>query len=197
METATTQPVRKLIFRMQIYFNPNWEYMKTKYMVTSTLTKSNLDDGIWTQQERIAPKCLLASIEVHVENMASDNFCSHFLQKGRIDLIYLPDCCIFIAVSINTHIVIWRYGHILTIWPYGHIDIRRRMASICLCKQLKKCSNLAKELRWLDIPVKNESENGLMAYFLLYFSEFPLYMQKYCGHSSKCPKTHDIFGGGS
>ena len=46
METATTQPVRKLIFRKQIYFNPNLEYMKTKYMVTSTLTKSNLDDGI-------------------------------------------------------------------------------------------------------------------------------------------------------
>jgi hypothetical protein len=39
------------------------------------------------------------------EKMPSSHFCSHFLQGGRINLIPSPDCCIFIAVSGDTHIV--------------------------------------------------------------------------------------------
>ena len=44
----------------------------------------------------------------------------------------------------------------------------------CLLKQQYKCSNLVKELCRFDLPVKNESKNGPMVYFPLYFSEFPL-----------------------
>ena len=39
------------------------------------------------------------------ENMPSDEFCSHFSQDGRLDLIPSPDCYIFIAVSEDTHII--------------------------------------------------------------------------------------------
>ena len=38
------------------------------------------------------------------ENMPSDHFCCNFLQEGQINLIPSPDCCIFIAVSEDTHI---------------------------------------------------------------------------------------------
>ena len=44
----------------------------------------------------------------------------------------------------------------------------------CLLKQQLKWSILAKELSWFDLPTRNESKNGLMAYFPLYFSEIPL-----------------------
>jgi hypothetical protein len=50
-----------------------------------------------------------------------------------------------------------------------------------------------KELCCLDIPAKNERKKGLMAYFLLYFSEFPLYMPKTVATPKKSPKTHEIF----
>ena len=38
------------------------------------------------------------------ENMPYDRFCSHFIQEGQMNLILSPDCCIFIAVSNDTHI---------------------------------------------------------------------------------------------
>jgi hypothetical protein len=38
------------------------------------------------------------------ENLVSDNFCSHLLQEGRIDFIPLSECCICIALSIDTNI---------------------------------------------------------------------------------------------
>jgi hypothetical protein len=41
------------------------------------------------------------------ENWPSNHFCSHFLQVGPINLIPSSECCIFIAVSVDTHI-----GHI-------------------------------------------------------------------------------------
>jgi hypothetical protein len=36
------------------------------------------------------------------ENKPSYHFCSHFLQEGQIDIIPLPDCYIYIAVSGDT-----------------------------------------------------------------------------------------------
>ena len=140
--------------------------------------------------------------------MASDQFCSHFLQEGQIDLIPRPDCCIYIAVSGDTHIdaiwrhkSIWLYGHMTKIWLYGHIaiwlyGIKDGQYGCCRKKQYK-FSNLAKELSRFDLPVRNESKNGPMPYFPLYFSEFPLYMQKMVATPQKCPKTHEIFFGGS
>jgi hypothetical protein len=66
------------------------------------------------------------------ENMASDHFFFYFSQEGPIDLIPSPDCCIFTACSIDTHIghlwcymalAIWPYGY-MAIWPkYGHVAI--------------------------------------------------------------------------
>ena len=65
------------------------------------------------------------------ENNVSDYFCSHLKQEGLINSIPSPDCCNFIAVSKNTHIVhlerhngrlaIWPYGHYGVKWPYGHM----------------------------------------------------------------------------
>jgi hypothetical protein len=77
---------------------------------------------------------------------------------------------------------IWQYGHI-AIWLYG---IKDGQYGFCRKKQYK-CSNLAKELSRFDLPVRNESKNGPMAYFPLYFSEFPFYMQKTVGRSTKMP----------
>ena len=64
------------------------------------------------------------------ENMPSKTFCSHFSQDGQINLIPSPDCYIFIALSIDTHIdqhrshiAIWPNGHMGKIWPYGHMTI--------------------------------------------------------------------------
>ena len=36
-------------------------------------------------------------------------------------------------------------------------------------------------------------KNGPMAFFPLYFSEYPLYMQEVVATQHKCPKTHDFF----
>jgi hypothetical protein len=87
---------------------------------------------------------------------------------------------------------IWLYGHI-AIWLYG---IKDGQYGCCRKKQYK-CSNMARELSRFNLPVRNESKNGPMAYFPLYFSEFPLYSQKMVATPQKCPKTHDIFVGGS
>ena len=64
------------------------------------------------------------------ENLPLNNFRSHFLQQDPIGLIPSSECCIFIALSINTHnghiwchMAIWLYGHILTIWPLSHMAI--------------------------------------------------------------------------
>ena len=92
------------------------------------------------------------------ENMPSDHFCSHFQQEGRINLIPSPECCIFIAVSGDTHIevilghmAIWLYGHMAEIWSYGHIAIWLYGIGggqyVCFWKQQYKCNNLTKELR--------------------------------------------------
>ena len=75
---------------------------------------------------------------------------------------------------------IWQYGHI-AILLYG---IKDGQYGRCRKKQYK-CSNLAKELSQFDLPVRNESKNSPMAYFPLYFSEFPLYMQKTQKNSKK------------
>ena len=39
------------------------------------------------------------------ENMPSHHFCCNFLQEGQINLIPLPDCCIFIAVSEDSNLL--------------------------------------------------------------------------------------------
>ena len=44
---------------------------------------------------------------------------------------------------------------------------------------LETAKKLAKELSPFDLPAINESKNGLIAYFPLYFSEFPLYIRKW------------------
>ena len=68
---------------------------------------------------------------------------------------------------------IWWYGHMAIIWPYGHKAILpygfKGGLYGCLWKQQYKCSNLVKTRRWLDLPARNESKNGLIAFFPLYF----------------------------
>ena len=50
------------------------------------------------------------------------HFCSHLRQEGQIDLIPSPDCCIFIAVSKNTHNGhFWRHNDQTAIWPFNAI----------------------------------------------------------------------------
>jgi hypothetical protein len=39
------------------------------------------------------------------EKLPSSHFCTHFFHRGRINLIPSPDCCIFTAVSGDTHTV--------------------------------------------------------------------------------------------
>ena len=92
------------------------------------------------------------------ENLRSDNICSHFLQEVPIDLIPPSECCIFITLSIDTHIghiwchmAIWSYGYMAIFWPYGHLAIWLYGIECgqygCLRKQQYKCSILTKELR--------------------------------------------------
>ena len=67
--------------------------------------------------------------------MAVERFGSHFLQNALINLISLPVCHIFNALSADTHIgyrnshnAIWPYSHngqIMAIWPYSHMAIWR------------------------------------------------------------------------
>ena len=64
------------------------------------------------------------------ENIPAKHFGSHFSQKGPIDLISPPDCCIFNALSIYTHIskpceymAKLLYGQNSNIWPYSHMVI--------------------------------------------------------------------------
>ena len=74
------------------------------------------------------------------ENIPSDHCCSHVLMEGRISLIPSPDCCIFIAVSKNTHIVhlrrhnshmaIWPFGHYGVKWPYSHMVVMASKVAI-------------------------------------------------------------------
>ena len=59
----------------------------------------------------------------------------------------------------------------------------------------QKCSNMAKEFNWLDPPVQNESKKSSMAYFHLYFSEIPLYIQKYMATHEICKENAEPFGG--
>jgi hypothetical protein len=54
-----------------------------------------------------------------------------------------------------------------------------------------------KELSQFILPTRNKSKNGPMAYFPLYFSEFPLYTRKMVATPQKCHKTHEIVFGGS
>ena len=140
------------------------------------------------------------------EKMPPDQFCSHFYKKAQINLIPWLECCICIAVSVDTriglvhcHMAIWRYGHKTLVWPYGHIwnwpyGIEYGQYG-CLLKQLYKCSTLVKELSLFDLFCRNGSKIGLVALFPLYFSENPLYMQKVVATPHKCPKTDDIFVG--
>jgi hypothetical protein len=60
--------------------------------------------------------------------MPSDHFSSHFWQEGLKNIIPLPDCCICLAVSGDTHIdpirrhmSIWPYGQNMAIWPYDYM----------------------------------------------------------------------------
>ena len=46
------------------------------------------------------------------KNMPVERFGSHFLQNGLINLIYLPVCHIFNALSVDTHIS-YRNSHMV------------------------------------------------------------------------------------
>jgi hypothetical protein len=106
-----------------------------------------------------------------------------FFMEGRISFIPSPDCCIFIAVSKNTCIVqLGRHNGHMAIWPFGHYGVEWPCSRYgvkgghygCFRKQQYKCSNLVKESSRFDFPTSNESKNGPMEYFPLYFWEFPL-----------------------
>ena len=72
----------------------------------------------------------------------------------------------------------------MAIWPYGNKGGQYGY----FWKQQYKCSNLTQELSRLDLPARNESKNGLMAYF-------PLYMQKMVATPQKCSNAHEIVFG--
>ena len=64
--------------------------------------------------------------------MPAKCFGSHFSQSGQINLISSPECHIFIALSMdthigysNSHIAISLYGRIAIILPYGYTAIWR------------------------------------------------------------------------
>ena len=67
------------------------------------------------------------------ENISSDYFWSHLQQESPINSIPSPDCCIFIAVSENTHnghishnnghMAIWPFDAIMALWPHSHMAI--------------------------------------------------------------------------
>ena len=70
----------------------------------------------------------------------------------------------------------------MTLWPkYDNIAISPYdyMVSKVANMFLETAKKLAKELSPFDLPAINESKNGLIAYFPLYFSEFPLYIRKW------------------
>ena len=51
---------------------------------------------------------------VVLENIQAEHYGSHFSQNGLINLNFLPECHIFIALSVATHIgysKLWLYGH--------------------------------------------------------------------------------------
>ena len=63
------------------------------------------------------------------ENIPSVPFCSHFSPQSLISYMPWPDCYIFIAFLIDTHI-----GHIqshIAIWQYGHILSIKSKTLVC------------------------------------------------------------------
>ena len=80
---------------------------------------------------------------------------------------------------------IFAYGHILVIWPYCHMAICLLWWVIWVSlERALKCSNLAKELNWLKLAVRNDSKKCSRAYFPMYFSEIPLYLQT-CAYNAQ------------
>ena len=126
------------------------------------------------------------------ENLTEFCFCSHSFYNSPINLIPSPDCYICIGLLVDTHIgpilshngirpyghmaIFWGYGHI-TLWPYG---------SECgqygyLLKAHYICSNVAKELNWLDYYKRNESKNKILWNFPLYIFPNPFIKKWYLG----------------
>ena len=100
-----------------------------------------------------------------------------------IKLITSPDCYICIGLLVDTHIghilshKIGRYGHNPRIWPYGHMALCHYGSEWgrygYLLKAQYICSNLAKELNWLDYYTRNESKNKILWNFPLYIFPNP------------------------
>ena len=67
---------------------------------------------------------------------------------------------------------IWPYDHITAIGPYGYMALNLVNISV-------------KELNWLDLLVRNESQNGPTVNFPLYLLEFPLKTQKWVAPPNK------------
>ena len=64
------------------------------------------------------------------ENKPAEHFGSHFSQNGLINLIFWPQCNIFISLSVDTHLgyshshnAIWLCSQMVKIWLYGHTAI--------------------------------------------------------------------------
>ena len=83
----------------------------------------------------------------------------------------------------------------MAILPYGQMAKNDGQYG-CLLNQLYKYSNLAKELNWFDLFCRNGSKISLMAFFPLYFSENPLYMQKRVAKPQNGQENSETFFGG-
>ena len=95
------------------------------------------------------------------ENLPVRYFCSNLSTDSLIFARCSPDCHIFSAVSVDTHIgyskshiAIQLYGLMAIIWLYGCIAIWLFGSLIsqsgCLRKEHYKCGNLGKTLQRLD-----------------------------------------------
>ena len=72
-------------------------------------------------------------------------------------------------------LVIWQYG-----FKYGQYG--------CLWRKQQKCSNLAKDLNWSDLPGRNESKNASILSFVFLGSSFVIFKK-----TSSCAGNSEVW----
>ena len=126
--------------------------------------------------------------------------CSHSSYNSLINLIPSPICYICVGLLVDTHIgpilshnSIRPYGHRVIFWGYGHIALWLYGSEWgqygYLLKAQYKCSNLAKELNWLDYYKRNESKNRIVQNFPLYIFPNP-FIKKWCLGGPQALRLH-------
>ena len=98
--------------------------------------------------------------------------------------------------SILRHMATQRYDHNPKIWPYSHMAFCHFVSELgrygYLLKAQYICSNLAKELTWLDYYTRNESKNKILWNFTLYIFPNP-FIKKLCLGEPQALRLHKLF----